>query len=102
MATSGAVPAARFFWPKTRAGRREVNRPEGGPIQMPRIEDTRPSIERLILWAQERLKRSDRGTFVYNNLRALMRFSRRIVGCPTSRQSAARRSGNHQRIASFI
>jgi hypothetical protein len=56
MATSGAVPAITFFWPKTRAGRREVNRLEGGPIQTYRIEDPGPSIERLVLRAQEQLK----------------------------------------------
>jgi len=50
MATSGTVPAATFFWLKTRAGWREVNRQEhtggdGGPIQVEPIVDTRPPIE---------------------------------------------------------
>ena len=50
MATSGTVPAATFFWLKSRAGWREVTRQEhtgsdGGPIQMKQIEDTRPSLE---------------------------------------------------------
>ncbi len=53
MATSGTVPAATFFWLKTRAGWREVNRQEhtgqdGGPIQTKVIEDTRPPIQSLI------------------------------------------------------
>ena len=50
MATSGTVPAATFFWLKARAGWREVIRQEhtggdGGPIQLQRVEDTRPPIE---------------------------------------------------------
>ena len=53
MATSGTVPAATFFWLKTRAGWREVMRQEhtggdGGPIQMNQIVDTRRPIQALI------------------------------------------------------
>lgn len=44
MAVSGKVPAATFFWMKTRAGWREVNRTEvsgtdGGPIEMVTVTD---------------------------------------------------------------
>jgi hypothetical protein len=64
MATSGTVPAATFFWLKTRAGWREVNRQEhtgsgGGPIQMQRVEDTRPSIDDLIRGALDRVAYSE-------------------------------------------
>lgn len=53
MATSGTVPAATFFWLKTRAGWREVNRFEhtggqGGPIQVAAMEDNRKSIEEFL------------------------------------------------------
>ena len=58
MATSGTVPAATFFWLKTRAGWREVTRQEhtggdGGPIKLQRIEDARPTIETYLLEFQE-------------------------------------------------
>src|SRR5690348_2935444 len=62
MATSGTVPAATFFWLKTRAGWREVNRYEhtggdGGPIpvQVQPVLDTRPPIEIFLLEFQERM-----------------------------------------------
>lgn len=63
MATSGKVPAATFFWLKTRAGWREVNRQEhtgsdGGPIQVQRVEDMRPSIESFLMEFQERADRA--------------------------------------------
>jgi hypothetical protein len=53
MATSGTVPAATFFWLKTRAGWREVSRLEhtggdGGPVQLQQFEDTRPPISAYI------------------------------------------------------
>ena len=53
MATSGTVPAATFFWLKTRAGWREVSRHEhtggdGGPVQLQQFEDTRPPISAYI------------------------------------------------------
>jgi hypothetical protein len=53
MATSGTVPAATFFWLKTRAGWREVSRHEhtggdGGPVQLQKIEDTRPPISAYV------------------------------------------------------
>ena len=53
MATSGTVPAATFFWLKTRAGWREVTRHEhtggdGGPVQLQQFEDTRPPISAYI------------------------------------------------------
>jgi hypothetical protein len=59
MATSGKVPAATFFWLKTRAGWREVNRQEitggdGGPIRLQRIDDPRPSIDYYLLEWQEK------------------------------------------------
>ena len=53
MATSGEVPAATFFWLKTRAGWREVSRHEhtggdGGPVQLQHYEVTRPPIATYI------------------------------------------------------
>ncbi len=54
MATSGTVPAATFFWLKTRAGWRETNRQEhtgadGGAIQVQQqFEDTRLPIEEFL------------------------------------------------------
>jgi hypothetical protein len=59
MATSGTVPAATFFWLKTRAGWREVTRQEhtgsdGGPIKLQRIDDGRPPIESYLIEFQER------------------------------------------------
>jgi hypothetical protein len=64
MATTGTVPAATFFWLKTPAGWREVNRQEqtgsdGGPIQVKRVEDTRPSIDDLIRGALDRVAYSE-------------------------------------------
>ncbi|MBS0640902.1 MAG: hypothetical protein JSS43_13575 [Proteobacteria bacterium] len=60
MATSGKVPAATFFWLKTRAGWREVNRFEhtggqGGPIQVAALEDSRkPIAEFMAEFLEER------------------------------------------------
>ena len=53
MATEGKNVAAAIFWMKARGGWREVTRQEhtggdGGPIQLARVEDTRPPIESYI------------------------------------------------------
>lgn len=54
------MPAATFFWLKARAGWHEVIRQEhtggdGGPIQLQRVEDTRPPIESYLLeWTARR------------------------------------------------
>ena len=57
-ATSGTVPAATFFWLKTRAGWREINRQEhtgtdGRPIQLQQVEDGWPPIESFLLELQQ-------------------------------------------------
>jgi hypothetical protein len=67
MATSGTVPAATFFWLKTRAGWREVTRQEhtggdGGPIQVQRFDDPRASLESYLLEFQGAQRGADAGS----------------------------------------
>jgi hypothetical protein len=62
MATSGKVPAATFFWLKTRAGWREVIRqehsgPDGGPIQSQQFTEAFAKLETIELQTLIRIYR---------------------------------------------